>query len=152
MLVGAGPGAEEVAQLVVSSAEPSRRSRALEPAHGPVSALDAPVILLDPIVHVLAGPVSNPLAQLGPDRARIAVVAVGRDPVRRGTGDPLRGPEERPRGGHVAALAEHHVYQGAGAVDGEIQVAPAALDLDVGLVNIPAAARLAATAPSQILS
>ena len=85
MLVMARPGSEEVAQLVVSSAEPSRGSWALEPAHGPVSALDATVILLNPIVHVLTGPMSNPLAQLGADRARVAVVAVGRDPVRRDT-------------------------------------------------------------------
>ena len=83
MLVAAGPRAEEVAQLTVSSAEPSRRPRAHEPAHGPVSTLNAAMVLFNPVIQVLGGPVSNPLAQLGADRAGIAVVAVGRDPVRR---------------------------------------------------------------------
>jgi hypothetical protein len=86
MLVLAGPGSEEVAQLIMSSTEPSRRSRALEPAHRPVSALDAAVILLDPVIHVLTGPVPNLPSQLGPDRAGIAVVAVRRDPVWRDVG------------------------------------------------------------------
>jgi hypothetical protein len=31
--------------------------------------------------------VSNPLAQLGPDRTGIAVMAIGRDPVRRDAGE-----------------------------------------------------------------
>jgi DDE domain len=90
MLVVAGPGTEEVAQLVVSSAEPSRRSRALEAVHGSVSALDAAMILLDSVVHVLAGPVPNPLAQLGADRARVAVMAIRRDPVWPDAGHRLR--------------------------------------------------------------
>lgn len=68
MLVVVGPGAEEVAQFVVSSADPSRRSRAFEAAHGPVAALDAAVILFDQVVHVLAGPVSTLL----PNSVRIA--------------------------------------------------------------------------------
>ena len=41
MLAVAGSEAKEVAQLIVPSAEPSRRARALEAAHGSVSALDA---------------------------------------------------------------------------------------------------------------
>ena len=68
VLIVTRPGSEEVAQLIIASTEPSRRSRALEPAHGPVSALDAAVVLLDPIVHVSAGSASNPL----PNSVRIA--------------------------------------------------------------------------------
>ena len=59
VLVGAGAEAEEVAELIVASAEPGGRSRALEAPHGSVSAFDAPVVLLQPIVQVAAGPVPH---------------------------------------------------------------------------------------------
>src|SRR5215213_8337666 len=142
MSVMAGAEAEEVAELIVAAAEPGGRSRALEALHGPVSAFDAPMVLLQLIVQVAAGPVPHTTAQLGPDRPRVAVVAVGRDPVRRHAGHRLRGAEERLRRRHVAMLAEHHIHQRAGAVDGTIEVAPAALDLDAGLVDVPAPAHL----------
>src|SRR5215210_2246334 len=77
--------------------KPGRTGRpiwALEAPHGPVAAFDAAAILLQPVVQVGAGPVPHTLAQLGPDRPRIAVVAVGRDPVRVHAGHRLRGPEE----------------------------------------------------------
>jgi hypothetical protein len=34
-------------------------------------------------------------------------------------------------------LAEHHVDQRAGAIDGAVEITPVSLDLDVGLINIP---------------
>src|SRR3954454_578567 len=95
VLVRTGTEAEEVPEFVVTSAEPGGRSRALEAAHRPVAAFDAPVVLLQPVVQVAAGPVPNPPAQLGADPPRVAVVAVGRDPVRRHPGDRLRRAEER---------------------------------------------------------
>src|SRR5687768_16105253 len=144
-------GTEEVAELIVAAAEPGGRSRALEAPHGAVSAFDAPVVLLQSIVQVAAGPVPHRSAQLGPDRPGVAVVAVRRHPVRRHPGDRLGGAEERLRRRHVAVLAEHHVHQRAGAVDGTIEIAPAALDLDVGLVDVPAPACLTAPAPPQVL-
>src|SRR5215218_572722 len=81
VLVVAGAGAEEVAELVVSPAEPGGRSGAFETPHGPVAALETAVILFQPVVLVAAGPVPHTPAQLGPDRPRVAVVAIGRDPV-----------------------------------------------------------------------
>src|SRR3954447_22314468 len=45
VLMGVGARAEEVAQFIVSPAEPSGGSRTFEAPHGPVSAFDAPMIL-----------------------------------------------------------------------------------------------------------
>ena len=44
MLMGAGAEAEEVAQFIVSPAEPGGGSGAFEAPHGPVAALDTAVI------------------------------------------------------------------------------------------------------------
>src|SRR5215203_1427232 len=63
VLMVAGARAEEVAQFIVSPAEPGGRSGALEAPHGPVSAFDAAVILLQPVIQVCTGPVSHTLAQ-----------------------------------------------------------------------------------------
>src|SRR5215211_3095687 len=46
MLVVVGARAEEVAEFIVSPAEPGGRSGAFEAPHGSVSPFDAPVILL----------------------------------------------------------------------------------------------------------
>jgi hypothetical protein len=62
VLVVAGAGAEEVAELVVTSAEPGGRSWTLEAAHRSVAAFEAPVVLLQPIVQVAAGPVPHAAA------------------------------------------------------------------------------------------
>src|SRR3954463_4083931 len=105
MWMGAGAGTEKVAQFIVSATEPGGRSGALEAPHGPVATLDAAVILLQPVVQVGAGPVPHALAQLGADRAGVAVVAVGRDPVGCHSGHRFGGAEERLGGRHVAMLA-----------------------------------------------
>src|SRR4051795_13022490 len=109
VLVRTGAEAEEVSEFVVTSAEPGGRSWALEAPHGPVAAFDAPVVLLQPVIQVAAGAVPHPFAELAPDRPRVAVVTVGRDPVRRHAGDCPGRAEERLRRRHVALLAEHHV-------------------------------------------
>ena len=72
ILMVAGAEAEEVAELIVAAAEPGSRSRALEAPHGAVSAFDAAVVLLQPVVQVAAGPVPHSAAQPGPDRPRVA--------------------------------------------------------------------------------
>src|SRR4051812_11259735 len=94
VLVVAGARAEEVAQFIVSAAEPGGRSGAFEAPHGPVTTFDAPVVLLQPVVQVGTGPVPHILAELGPDRPGVAVVAVGRDPIRDHAGHRLCGAEE----------------------------------------------------------
>jgi hypothetical protein len=96
VLVRAGTETEEVSELVVTSAEPGGRSRALEAPHRPVPAFDAPVVLLQPIIQVAAGPVPHPFAQLAPDRPGVAVVAVRRDPLGRHPGRSSARPRTRP--------------------------------------------------------
>jgi hypothetical protein len=54
LLIGAGAGTEEVAQLVVGTTEFSGRLWALEPAHRAVAAFDAAMILLQAVIEVLA--------------------------------------------------------------------------------------------------
>src|SRR4051812_8095565 len=147
----AGAGAEEVAQFIVSPAEPGGRSWALEAPHGPISAFDAAVILLQPVIQVGAGPVPHALAQLGADRPGVAVVAIGRDPVRCHPSHRFGRPKERLRGFHVAVLAEQHVDQVPVPVDGAIEIAPPPLHFQVCLIHIPAAAHRAAPAPPQLL-
>ena len=125
VLVVAGADAEKIAELIVAAAEPGSRSRALEAPHGPVSAFDATVILLQPVVQVATSSVPHTFAQLGPDRAGVTVVAVRCDPVRCHPSDRLRRPEERLRGRHVAVFTEHHIHERTGAVDSAIEITPA---------------------------
>jgi hypothetical protein len=47
-------------------------------------------------------------------------------------------------------LAEHNVHQCAIAVDGPVQIAPVAVNLDVGLVDIPASADAAAVMTTEL--
>lgn len=88
-------GAEEMAHLVVSAAEPMGRCHALEAPHGSVPALDAAMILLEMIVEVAARPMPDPLAKLSPDGARIGIMAVGGHSLRRDPGNRSRRGEER---------------------------------------------------------
>ena len=50
VLVRMRAGTEEVSQFIMAAAEPGGRSWALEAPHGPVSAFDAPVVLLDGLI------------------------------------------------------------------------------------------------------
>src|SRR3712207_1332628 len=70
-LVVASAGAEEVAELVIASAEPFRRSEALEAPHASCSTFHAAVVLLGPIVSVGAGPVHDTAAEGAADRPRV---------------------------------------------------------------------------------
>ena len=65
-LVVTWTGMEEIAEFIVASTEPCRGPGTLEPAHGLVSAFDAAVILLQPVVEVAAGPMAPVSAQLLP--------------------------------------------------------------------------------------
>ena len=66
-----------------------KSSELLEPAHRIVAAFDAPVILLQDVVLVLAGPVLHGLAEFLGDGLGITGVAVGRDAIRLDLSDRL---------------------------------------------------------------
>src|SRR6202041_1465341 len=110
------------------------------------------MILLQSVVEILAVTMPHTCAQHRPDRARITVMPIRGDPIGRDAGDHLGRREERLRGGHVAVLAEHHVDQRAGAIDGTVEITPVSLNLDVCLINVPAPPRLAASASPQMFS
>ncbi len=101
------------------------------------------MILFKTIVEVGAGPVSHRLSQYGADRSGVGAVAIRRHPIRAKAHGGLGGTEERLRRPHVALLAQHRIDQIAVLIDRPIEIAPPAADLQIGLVDIPAAARSA---------
>ena len=75
-----------VAEFIETSAEARRGFKALEAPHRSMTALDPTMVLLDPIIQMLVGAVFDPFVQLGPDGARVAIVAVRRDARRNDAG------------------------------------------------------------------
>src|SRR5690349_14363018 len=59
VLMMARARAEEVAQFIVSPAEPGGGSGALEALHGPVATFDAAVVLLQPVVQITTASVPH---------------------------------------------------------------------------------------------
>jgi hypothetical protein len=57
-----------VAEFIETSAEACRGCKALEAPRRSITALDPTMVLLDPIIQILVGPVFYTAAQLGPDR------------------------------------------------------------------------------------
>ena len=95
------------------------------------------MILLEAIVEVAVGPMPHAGAKFAPDRLRIGIVAVRRDPVGDHSGDRLRRSKETLRRGEVTVLAEHDVDQGAVAIDRAIEVLPLAAHPNIRLVDVP---------------
>src|ERR687885_168138 len=146
MLVVAGAGAEEVAELVIASAEPLRRDEALEAAHASCAPFHAPMILPQPVVFVGAGPVHDPPPERAADRPRVGAMPVGGDLIGRHTRGGLGRAEEGPGRRHVAVMAQHRVDEVAVAVDGSVEIRPPAADLQVRFIHVPAPA--AGSAPA----
>src|SRR3712207_2597034 len=136
--------AEEVAELIVASTEALGRGEALEPAHTSRAPFHAAVVLLKPVVFVDAGPMHDPPAEHRADRPRVGAVAVRGDALGRHARGGLGRAEEGLRRGRVAVLAEHGVDEIAVAVDGPVEVGPAAAHLDVCLIDVPVPAAGAA--------
>ena len=101
------------------------------------------MILLKAIIQVSVCPMPHTLSELCPDCPGIRVVAVRRDPVRGDAGDSLGRSKEGLGRGEVAVLAQHDINQGAIAIDRTIQILPAGVHPDIGLVDVPASADFA---------
>src|SRR3954452_18077490 len=140
VLVVASAGTEEVAELVVASTEALRRCEALEPTHTSRAPFHAPVVLLQSVILVGAGPVLAMAAERPADRSRVGAVPVGGDLVGCHARDRLGRAEEGLGRRHIPVLAQHGVHEMAVAVDGPIQVGPPATNLQVRLIHVPAAA------------
>jgi hypothetical protein len=74
-LAVAGAKLKKVSEFVVTSAKAIRRGGVLEPAHRSILALDPTMILFNPVVQILTGPMLHAVTQLHPDGAWIAVVS-----------------------------------------------------------------------------
>src|SRR6185437_6884908 len=91
------------------------------------------------------------LAELCPDRPGIRVVAVRRDSVWRDADNRLSRSKEGLCRSKVAVLTQHHVDQGAVAVNRAIQILPTGVHPDISLIDVPASADFALSSPSEIL-
>ncbi len=143
--------AGKVSELIVASAISLCRSGALEAEHRSTSALDAAVILLKAVVEVAVRPMQHMRAKRRSDRPRIRVVAVRRDPVRQDASGRLRRSKEDLGDGEIAVFPQHHVDEGAIAIDCAVEILPAAVHPDVRLVDVPATAYFALPSPPEIL-
>ncbi len=145
---------EEVAELIVAATEPLRRGEALEAPHTSDAPFNAPMILFRPVILICTGPVHDALPERAADRPRVRAVPVGGDLVGRHAGGGRGRAEEGLGRGYVAVLAQHGVDEVAVTVDSPVEIAPATPHLQVGFVDMPAAAASAApavTAPAQFI-
>ena len=137
VLVVTGSATEKVAELIVLSAEPVCRVMLLEAAHTSDPPLDPAMVLFQSIIQIDVRPVTDAATQRRADRTRVRVVPVGCHPVRhKASNRPCRAKESLGRL-HVTGRAQHRVDQVPVAIDGPIQIAPLALNLEVGLICIP---------------
>src|SRR5215207_3034522 len=119
---------------------------ALEAEHRPGPALDAAVVLLDPVVEPPPAAVPGEAPELAvalhpAQRARAALEPVGHDGPRVAGVVPAEGAPEEALGRLLVPLgAEQEVDGLARAVDGAIEIAPRATNPDVSLVGMPRAA------------
>lgn len=116
--------------------------------HRPHTALDAPVVLLDPVVQVSTfpdrdrfqpapGTILQSICRVaGSDGFVIGLAAVDDDAI--GPAMALQGfPEEALGRQQVAMLAEPEFDRVADAVDGAVEIHPLTANLDVGFVDMP---------------
>src|SRR3954452_576764 len=133
------------------------RPEALEPEHRPGQALNAAVILLDPVVVPAAAAVAGEAPQLATpfhlaQRAGIALEAVGHDlPWVAGVLATKRLAEEALGGLLVALGAEPEVDGLPGAVDGTVEVAPLPVHSHVRLIDVPRPAARPQVPPQLLL-
>lgn len=66
----AGAEVKEVSKFIVTTAKAIRRGGVSEPTHRSISALDPAMILLNPVVEILAGPMLHVIAQHRPNGAQ----------------------------------------------------------------------------------
>jgi hypothetical protein len=109
------------------------------------------MVLLKSVVEISARAMSHMFAKLGPDGARIGVMPIGGDPIRRDAGHRLGRSKECPGSSKVTMLAQPDVNQGAVAIDRAIEIPPSATHPDIRLINLPAWANPAFALPTQVL-
>jgi hypothetical protein len=128
-------GTEECSDLIKDKAEPRSGGEGFEPAHRPKALLDSAMILLQMILQIAVGPVRHPVPKDVPNSAGVGLLAIGGDAVWDDAGhDPGRA-EEGLGCREVPRIAEACVKQRAVSVNGTVEIAPAPLDSDVGILS-----------------
>ena len=121
-------------------------SEGFEAEHRPGSRLDPAMVLLDDIIQILGGAQLRALGQQS-ILTHLANCSMGRriavegDRIWPSSLVPHRLLEEGLGCGYIACRAEPEVDRLPGPVHSSIKVAPAASDLDIGLIDTPGAAR-----------
>jgi hypothetical protein len=139
-----------VAEFVVTSAAASGGFRTLEASHRFVSSFDPAMVLRDPIIRMLVGPMFRAFVQFGPDRARAAIVSVSGDTRGNDAAHGLGRSKERLRPAAMSRVSLSLTWtRGAGTIDRAGQIAPSAIYLDARLVNVPAFSDQAVPSPMQ---
>src|SRR4051812_18211080 len=72
------------------------------------------------------------------DRAWIGIMSIGGDLLRLTGDDGLSAAKEALGGSHIPGWAEHRIDQIAFAINRPIQITPPALNIQVGLIDVPA--------------
>ncbi len=122
-----------------------------EPAHRVVPLLDAPMILFQPIVQIATAAVDDLPTECPVNRAGISLVPVRGHAVR-GVADHGTGPAEEALGSlPITRRAEQRIDQITVPIDGAVQIAPPAVDLDVGLVDVPRPAGFPPSSGAELL-
>ena len=134
LLVVASARAEKGPEFVIPSTEPRGGIVFLEAPHTSDPDFDALVVLLEPVIPVCARPVLHVSARRRTDRARVGAVPVRGDAVGSYAGGRPGRAEEGLGSRHVAVLTQQGVDQITVAVDGTVEEAPAATNLQIGLL------------------
>src|SRR5882672_9103567 len=113
-----------------------------EARHRRAPSLDRPVVLLDDVVEVLAGPNFHfapdwMLSPQSPQRAPARHMAIDGDLPRSTWVRSERLAEERLRRGDAAVGSQQKVDRLALLVDGAVQIVPAASNWNVGFIHTP---------------
>jgi len=115
-----GAETKKGAQLVIASTGPLGGRDCVEAARTSDPTFDAPVILLEPVVLVGAGPMLHMPAECGADRTWVGIVPICGDAIRGHAGGGLGRAEERLGSRHVPLLAQHGIDQVAVTIDGAV--------------------------------
>ena len=137
-------GGQEVPEFIMTLAKASRRDNGAEATHRPISALDPSMIPLNAVIEILAAPMADIRTKLASNRTTVPVMSGGHS-SRSDASNRFGGSKEPLCRGHIARLAQHHVHQRASWVNRPVQIAPSAIDFDVGLISVPAVGTSAAT-------
>jgi hypothetical protein len=128
------------------------RAVLLEAAHTSDASFDTAMVLFKPIIQVDVRPVADGAAQRRADRARVGIMPISCHAVRhKASNQPCRAEELLVRS-HVTGRAQHRVDEVPVAIDRPIQVAPAAIHLEIGFVDVPALTTYAVTPLAQRLA